>query len=205
MNILVIGCGSVGAALCNTLSAQGHDVSVISDSKEQFVNLSPDFTGFTTLGVPIDQEALKKAGIESCEAVAAVTSDDNTNLMVIQLAKKFFGVPKAFARVNDPRKNAVFAELGLETVCPTNTTVAAFCSAISSEKSASVTVGNHSVIMEIMELPKDFEGRRVSEIEFEENETLTAIEHADGTVSKILLTNYEFEKGDKLILAKFAD
>lgn len=205
MNILVIGCGNVGAALCSALSAQGHDVSVISSDKEQFSNLSADFNGYTTLGVPIDKEVLKKAGIENCDALAAVTSDDNTNLMVIQLAKQFFSVPKVFARVNDPKKNEVFSEFGLETICPTNTTVTSFCAAINSSASAGTSVGGHSIVMEIMEIPKDFIGKRISEIEFEENETLIAIEHSDGALSRILLTNHELQKGDKLILAKFAD
>ncbi len=205
MNILVIGCGNVGAALCGVLSAQGHDVSVISEDKEQFSNLPPDFAGFTTPGVPIDQEVLKKAGIENCEALAAVTADDNTNLMVIQLAKEFFHVPKVYARVNDPKKNEVFAEFGLETICPTNTTVSAFSSAINSGCSSGIAVGGHSIIMEIMDIPKEFIGKRITEIEFEENETLVAIERADGAVSKILLKNHELAKGDRLILAKFAD
>lgn len=205
MNILVIGCGNVGAALCCALSAQGHDVSVISSDKEQFSNLSADFSGYTTFGVPIDKEVLKKAGIENCDALAAVTSDDNTNLMVIQLAKQFFGVPKVFARVNDPKKNEVFSEFGLETVCPTNMTVASFCAAINSSASSGASIGGHSVVMELMEIPKDFVGKRISEIEFEENETLVAVEHSDGSVSKILLTNPELLKGDKLILARFAD
>lgn len=205
MNILVVGCGNVGAELCGALSAQGHDVSVVSSDREQFSNLPPEFTGYTTLGVPIDQEVLKKAGIENCEAFAAVTSDDNTNLMAVQLAKKFFGVQKVFARVNDPRKNAVFTEFGLETICPTNTTVSAFCSAINSGKSAGVTIGNHSIITEIMDLPREFAGKRISEIAFEPNETIAGIEHADGTVSRVLLNNYEFQNGDRMILIKFAD
>lgn len=205
MNILVIGCGNVGAALCGALSAQGHDVSVISSDKEQFSNLPPDFNGYTTFGVPIDKEVLKKAGIENCDALAAVTSDDNTNLMVIQLAKQFFGVPKVFARVNDPKKHEVFSEFGLETVCPTNTTVTSFCAAINSSASAGTAIGGHSVVMEMMEIPKEFVGKRISEIEFEENETLVAIEHSDGTVSMMLLKNCELKAGDKLILAKFAD
>lgn len=205
MNILVIGCGNVGAALCGALAAQGHDVSVISSSKEQFSNLAPDFNGYTTLGVPIDKEVLKKAGIENCDALAAVTSDDNTNLMVIQLAKQFFGVPRVFARVNDPKKNEVFSEFGLETICPTNTTVASFCAAINSSASAGTAVGGHSMVLEMMEIPKDFIGKRISEIEFEENETLVAIEHSGGELSRILLKNCELLKGDKLILAKFAD
>ncbi len=205
MNILVIGCGKVGAALCNSLSAQGHDVSVISDNSGQFTNLSPDFNGYTTLGVVIDQDVLKRAGIENCDALAAVTSDDNTNLMVIQLAKEFFHVPRVFARVNDPKKNDVFTEFGLETICPTNLTVATLCSALHSSSVAGVTLGGHSIIMSETEIPKEFVGKRISEIEFEESEVLVAIEHSDKTLSKMFLTNYELLKGDKLIIAKFAD
>lgn len=205
MNILVIGCGKVGAALCNSLSAQGHDVSVISDNSGQFTNLSPDFNGYTTLGVVIDQDVLKRAGIENCDALAAVTSDDNTNLMVIQLAKEFFHIPRVFARVNDPKKNDVFTEFGLETICPTNLTVATLCSALHSSSVAGVTLGGHSIIMSETEIPKEFVGKRISEIEFEESEVLVAIEHSDKTLSKMFLTNYELLKGDKLIIAKFAD
>ena len=125
--------------------------------------------------------------------------------MVIQLAKQFFSVPKVFARVNDPKKNEVFSEFGLETICPTNTTVTSFCAAINSSASAGTSVGGHSIIMEIMEIPKDFIGKRISEIEFEDNETLVAIEHGDGSLSRMLLKNVELQKEDKLILAKFAD
>lgn len=205
MNILVIGCGKVGAALCSSLAAHGHDVSVIDNNQEQFSNLSPDFVGFTTLGVAIDQDVLKKAGIESCDALAAVTSDDNTNLMIVQIAKEFFHVPKVYARVNDPKKNAVFSELGLGTICPTNLTVAALSSSLNNETSSSVTVGEHSMIVSEFDIPKEFIGKRISEIEFEQNEVLVAIEHSDKTVSRVFLKNYELLKGDKFIIAKFAD
>lgn len=205
MNILVIGCGKVGAALCGRLSAHGHDVSVVNSNQEQFANLPSDFSGYTTLGVPIDQDVLKKAGIENCDAVAAVTSDDNTNLMVIQIAKEFYHVPRVFARVNDPKKNDVFSSFGLETICPTNITVETLCSALNSEDAASVTVGSHTLMLSEMAVPKEFVGKRVSEIEFEENEVLLGIEHSDKTVSRMLLNNFEILKGDKLIIARFAD
>lgn len=203
MNILVVGCGNVGAALCDSLSAQGHDVSVISETPEHFSNLSPDFTGYTTLGVGIDRDVLKKAGIENVDALAAVTSNDNKNLMVVQLAREFFRVPRVFARVTDPDKNAVFTEFGLNTVCPTNLTVAALCGALNSENSASVNIGEHTVIMSEVEVPEEFAGKRVSEVEFEENESLVAIEHSDGTLTRALLKNAELQRGDKLITAKF--
>lgn len=205
MNVLVIGCGKVGSALCNTLSAQGHDVSVINSRQEDFSNLSADFSGYTTLGVAIDQDVLRRAGIENCDAVAAVTTDDNMNLMAAQLAKEFFHVPRVFARVNDPKKNEVFKDFGLETICPTNLTVSTLCSALQEEVSSGVNVGNHTILMYEFDIPKEFVGKRVSEIEFDEGEVLVAIEHSDNTVSRMFLTNYEIKKGDTFIIAKFAD
>lgn len=203
MNILVVGCGNVGAALCNSLSEQGHDVSVISETQEHFSNLSPDFSGYTTLGTAVDREILKKAGIENVDALAAVTSNDNKNLMVIQLAKEFFHVPRVFARVTDPNKNAVFAEFGLKTVCPTNLTVENLCAALNNETSASVNIGGHTVAMLETAVPDDFAGKRISEVEFEENEVLIAIEHADRTLTHAIPKNAELMRGDKLITAKF--
>ena len=205
MNILVIGCGKVGYTLCNRLSEQGHYVSVVNSNQEDFLNLSSDFNGYTTLGVAIDQDVLRRAGIENCEVLAAVTSDDNMNIMVAQLAKEFFHVPRVFARVNDPRKNAVFREFGLETVCPTNLTVATLCTTLQEGSSAGINVGNHTILMYRIDIPKDFVGKRVSEITFEEGEVLVAVEHADNSISKMFLTNYEILKGDKFIVAKFAD
>ena len=205
MNILIIGCGKVGSNLCNKLSAQGNDVSVISGDQSEFSDLSPDFSGYTTLGVAIDQDVLKRAGIENCDALVAVTSDDNMNLMVAQLAKEFFNVPRIFARVNDPKKNEVFREFGLDTICPTNLTVSTLCTALTAEEPKSVNVGEHTIIMYEMDVPKDFVGKRVSEINFEDDEVLVAVEHTDNTVSRMFLTNYEILKGDKFIIAKFAD
>lgn len=205
MNVLVIGCGEVGCALCNKLSAEGYDVSVVNNNQEQFSNLSPDFSGYTTLGVAIDQDILRRAGIENCDALVAVTPDDNTNLMAAQLAKEFFNVPRVFTRVNDPRKNDIFREFGLETICPTNLTVSTICSALQGEGSSGVNVGNHTILMYELDISKDFVGKRVSEIEFDEGEVLVAIEHSDKTVSKMFLTNYELLKGDRFIIAKFAD
>ncbi len=205
MNIMVIGCGKVGCTLCNRLSAQGHDVSVISSNKEEFENLSSEFRGFTNLGVAIDQDVLRNAGIENCDALAAVTSDDNMNIMAAQLAKEFFHVPRVFARVNDPRKNDVFREFGLETVCPTNLTVSTLCTTLQEGTSEGINVGNHTILMYEADVPKDFVGKRVSEINFEDDEVLVAVEHTDNTVSRMFLTNYEILKGDRFIIAKFAD
>ncbi len=206
MNILVVGCGKVGVNLCNILSAEGHDVSVVNKTADEFAGLSPEFTGYTTLGIGIDQDVLKRAGVESCDVLVAVTSDDNTNIMVAQLAKEFFKVPKVYARINDPHKCEVFSNLGLQTICPTNLTVATLCSAVNESTSiANVSIGSHTMVLSEMYIPKEYIGIRVSEIKFEENEVLVAIEREDKTLNKVFLTNYELMRGDKLIFAKFVD
>ena len=77
MNILIIGCGMVGAALATTLDGRGHDVSVIDKNAETLETLPASFGGFTTTGVPIDQDVLKRAGISTCDALFAVTHEDD--------------------------------------------------------------------------------------------------------------------------------
>lgn len=52
--------------------------------------LDSDFSGYTISGVPIDQDVLKRAGIEGCDAILAMTEDDNVNIMVCQMAKEIF-------------------------------------------------------------------------------------------------------------------
>ena len=82
MNILVVGCGKIGSRLAYVLEQQGHDISIVDENEEKFELLPADFYGFTTVGTPIDQDVLKRAGIESVDVVAAVTPDDNINVMV---------------------------------------------------------------------------------------------------------------------------
>lgn len=128
MNILIIGCGKLGAALSVSLDREGHDVSVIDPDEMEFDRLPDDFSGYTFTGVPIDQEVLRDAGIEACDACAAVTADDNINLMACQIATDIFHVPQVLARIYDPRRGSVFRQFGIHTVCPTNLSSAAILS-----------------------------------------------------------------------------
>ena len=117
MNVLVVGCGKVGSRLANTLCDEGIDVSVIArTAAEADKMLEPDFKGSLLCGVPIDQDNLKKAGIESCDVVCAVTDDDNTNIMVSQLAKRLYQVKKTIAKVNNPKNVEALKKLGVDIV-----------------------------------------------------------------------------------------
>ncbi len=123
MNILIVGCGGTGAQLANSLFKQGHAVSVVDKNEASFERLDASFAGMLTVGVPIDVSVLKKAGIEQCDAVVAVTSDDNINAMVAQMAKEILKVDKVLARIQDPMRSGVFASLGFDTISTTSLVV----------------------------------------------------------------------------------
>lgn len=202
MNILVVGCGKVGSRLAALLDSEGHDISVVDRSEQAFELLGSQFNGFKTCGIPIDQDVLKRAGIESCDAVAAVSSDDNINIMVSQLAHEIFHVPNVLARIYDPRRENVFSHFGLHTVCPTNLTVAAVRSAIiDHEKPQNINFGSHTVSFVTEEIPRSFVGAYASEIDLEPNQTLYAIAHADLSITLYKGQKIKLIQGDKVIMS----
>lgn len=121
MVVLILGCGRVGARLASTLDCEGHDVRVIDERPEAFRRLASTFQGITIVGQGIDDDVLRKAGIEKADVFAAVTNDDNTNIMASQIAKVLHHVPKVITRIYDPIREETYQMLGLglETVCPT--------------------------------------------------------------------------------------
>lgn len=124
--VVVVGCGRLGSMLANRLSSLGCSVVVIDREEAAFDNLSTEFSGFRVTGNAAELDVLRQAGIDKAESLLAITSHDNVNLMVAQVAQQVFEVPQVIARVNDPSREAVYREFGIETICPTNLTAAAF-------------------------------------------------------------------------------
>jgi trk system potassium uptake protein TrkA len=119
MRIVIMGCGRVGSHLAAQLYREGHEVSVIDVSQKSFRRLPDDFQGVTVIGTGIDEDVLRAAGIEGSDAFVAVTEGDNRNIMAAQVAREIFGVPQVIVRIYDPGREAIYRELGLETICPT--------------------------------------------------------------------------------------
>ena len=65
-----------------------------------------------------DLDVLKKADISRANAVIAVTNNDNTNILIAQLAKEFYSVGRVISRLYDPGRECVYRELGIDTICP---------------------------------------------------------------------------------------
>ncbi|HEX9246036.1 MAG TPA: TrkA family potassium uptake protein [bacterium] len=119
MHTVILGCGRVGATLALMLEDAGHSVSVIDRDREAFRRLGQRFKGKTILGIGIDEDVLKKAGIERARAFAATTSGDNSNIMSAQIAKVKYKVPRVIARIYDPLRAEAYKELGIDTISPT--------------------------------------------------------------------------------------
>lgn len=119
MNVVIVGCGRVGALLATNLAAKGHDVTVLDMNIESFDRLPPEFKGRTMVGSGTDMDVQRRAGIEQADAFVACTPGDNRNIAACQIAREIFHVRKVVARINDPLREKVFRDLGLQTVCPT--------------------------------------------------------------------------------------
>lgn len=120
MRVVILGCGRVGATLALMLERERHDVSVIDKESESFRRLGENFRGRTVIGIGLDEDTLRRAGLEGADAFLAVTNGDNSNIMTSQIAKFLFSIPRVLARVYDPLRAEVCRELGVETLCITS-------------------------------------------------------------------------------------
>ena len=116
MHVIIVGCGRVGSALARDVSAAGHTVAVMDRRAEAFRRLPDDFPGRTVVGVGFDRERLRAAGVEEADAVAAVTSGDNTNILTARVAREAFGVERVVARIYDTKRATIYERLGVPTV-----------------------------------------------------------------------------------------
>ena len=85
--IVIAGCGPLGAALAKSLYKKGHKVVVLDKDRESFRYLPEEFRGYEMEGDPTDPQVLKAAGIEDAGLFIASTQDDNTNLLLAQIAR----------------------------------------------------------------------------------------------------------------------
>jgi trk system potassium uptake protein TrkA len=119
--------------LANLLSSLGSSVVVIDEDETAFQYLSTQFSGFQVVGNAAELAVLHQAKIDKADCLLAVTRHDNVNLMVAQVAKTVFQVPKVTARVYDPSREEVYRQFGIDTICPVRLTASAFLGALQAE------------------------------------------------------------------------
>ncbi len=206
MNILVIGCRTMGSPSgFRPSSREGHDVSVIDKDEQNFELLDNDFPGLTVTGLAIDTEVLRRAGIEVCDAVAAVSSDDNQNIMVSQIAKEVFKVPRVLTRIYDPQRTQVFTSFGLHTVCPTNLAVDAIHAILTdSGEVQQMTFDSSTLSFTTVPMPREWVGRRSNEVK-DTLGVLFGVLHPDGSMDLAGEKTVNLTAQDRLVFTKVVD
>ncbi len=128
--IVIVGCGRLGSHLANHLSRSGNSVVVVDRDETTFNDLSPDFSGFQVHGDVTQMAVLKEAKTHKADVLIATTHEDNVNLMAAQVARGIFDVPHVVARIFDPKREDVYAQLGIDTICPTSVAAEMFLRAV---------------------------------------------------------------------------
>lgn len=116
LQIIIVGCGRVGIELANSIAGKNHSVTVVDSNAKAFDRLSPDFSGRLVHGDVLDQETLHRAGIETADAFAAVTTSDSHNIIAAWIARDRFQVERVVARVYNPARAPIYEKLQLQTI-----------------------------------------------------------------------------------------
>ena len=119
MNIVILGCGRVGSTFARLMYHEGHTVTMIDIQSESFRRLGAKYRGVRIVGNGIDEDVLRRAGVEQADVFLAATQGDNRNIMAAQIAKHVFNVPQVIARIYDPIRADRYRQLGLITLCTT--------------------------------------------------------------------------------------
>jgi trk system potassium uptake protein TrkA len=168
MRVIVIGCGRVGARLSERLVAEGHDVRVVDRNPKSRRLLPPNFTGRWHTGNGYNRAVLDTAGISEVDAFVAVTSGDNSNIVAARIAKDVYRVPVVIARIYDPRRAAIYRQLGIPTVASVAWTVSRIHQMLEYRHlEAALTFGNGETLIVRSSLPDYLTGRPLHGLEVE--------------------------------------
>ena len=116
MKVLIVGGGKVGSDLAALLLASQHDVIMIEERAEVVARLQKEFApGIVHRGSGTDPLLLEAVGIHQADVVAAVTGQDETNIVIATLARFAFAAPRVIARVNNPKNAWMFTtQMGVD-------------------------------------------------------------------------------------------
>jgi trk system potassium uptake protein TrkA len=116
MYVILVGGGKVGYYLCRTLLAEDHEVLLIEERADRAARIREEFGDIVLVGDGCETTTLEEAGVSRADVVTAVTGHDEDNLVICQVAKSRFGVPRTIARINNPKNKDIFTRLGIDSV-----------------------------------------------------------------------------------------
>src|SRR3954468_4556172 len=165
VHVVVVGCGRGGAGLAESLEAAGHTVAIIDKDRNAFRRLPERFTGRAVLGFGFDRDHLEQAGVREADALAAVTSGDNSNILTARIARETYEIPNVVARIYDPRRAVIYQRLGIPTVATVAWTTDQVRRRLLPDRTVSEwTDAGGTLSLVERSLPETWAGRKLNEI-----------------------------------------
>jgi trk system potassium uptake protein len=186
MYIIIVGAGKVGYFLAKRLCQNKHGVSIVEKDKTTCEEIAKELEVLVIRGDGCDPQILEQAGAARADVMAAVTGDDEDNLIICQLAKELFHVKRTVGRVNNPQNEQTFSELGVDV--PMNSTEI-IAKIIEEEASFSDFVsllsfkrGKLAIVR--VDLPKESPviDKQVKDIQWPENSVLLSVVRQDDVI-----------------------
>jgi len=199
MHTIVVGCGRLGAELAQTLQSDGGSVAVIDKNPKAFARLE-DFDGTTVVGFGFDHDTLASAGVDRADALAAVTSGDNSNIVVARLAKEHYQVDRVVARIQDPARAEIYHRLGIPTVAAVKWTTDQVIRRLAPAlRSTEWTDANSQVALVDVAAPDSWAGQTVAALDEPDAWRIVAVNRAGHS----MLTGPDtvIQGGDRLYMA----
>src|SRR5438876_11815440 len=127
MYIIVVGAGKVGYYLAKELleAPEGHEVLITELEAAKVERVTRELGDIALRGDGCEAATMEKAGYGRADMVIAVTGDAEDNLVVCQVAKAKFSVPRTAARINNPKNETIFQQLGIDTTVSTTAAIPA--------------------------------------------------------------------------------
>jgi trk system potassium uptake protein TrkA len=166
VRVVIIGSGRVGAGLAIAMAERGDTVSVVDKDPRAFERLGERFLGHTVEGIAFDRDVLEQAGVARADALVAVTGGDNSNIVAARVARDTYKVPRVIARIQDPRRAAIYEELGITTVATVGWTLGKIRDYLEyAPLKEEATFGRGEVALVRLELPQHLVDRSVADLE----------------------------------------
>src|SRR2546426_1148769 len=185
MYTIVVGGGKVGYYLAKELTDEGHEVLVIEQDAAKCERIAEELGDIVLKGDGCEAATMEKAGFGRADMVIAVTGDDEDNLVSCQVAKAKFSVPRTIARINNPKNQAIFRRLGIDT---TVSATAAILAQIEQELPTHQLIplltlkrGGLEIVGVKVPPTAAIVGKRVSELLLPQQSLIALVIDADGT------------------------
>jgi len=124
MYIIIVGGGDVGLSLTRLLQEEEHEVVLVEKDPTRFAKLSEELGESVILGDGAELGTLLDMGANRADVLVAVTGTDQDNLVICQLAKLIYLIPRTIAKVNDPKNEELFSSLGVDATVSSTRTIA---------------------------------------------------------------------------------